>query len=221
MFFAFYLPIGSFLLASTVLLVYIFWPFSVYSVALPSTQQAQVFVIAHGLKDNDKTWSQQLKSKLKSKHPSADVISIDWSTYADNAFTCAVNGRRIGHEIAHSLVANQALAGVQVIGHSCGGFVNLGICEQVKAHNDDIEVTSVYLDPVSVYGGIFWNFGTEHFGECSDNSVTYFDTQDQVPGSNRSPVHSKGMDITNLKQEYSYQGTPHHWPIYYYIHQLN
>lgn len=220
LFFAFYLPIGSFFLASAALLLYVFWPLQSYIVEVPQTTSKNIVVISHGLKDSNQTWATKLKGAIEHNSPDSNVVAIDWSPYAGNAFTCAVNGRRIGNQIAETLIDSDSLANVKVVGHSCGAFVNFGICEGLKAHKPRIEVESVFLDPVSVYGGIRWNFGLNNFGSCADKSMTIFDTEDNVPGSNQAPKYSKGIDVTDLKQQYDYSGTAHQWPIYYYIQQV-
>ncbi|MDO6426653.1 hypothetical protein Q4489_06485 [Thalassotalea sp. 1_MG-2023] len=169
------------------------------------------------MKDSNRGWAKQLESLLKQHDEHEFVINIDWEHYADNALTCSVNGRRIGTKIAEKLTQFDQLTSVKVIGHSCGGFINLGLCEGLKAANEHMKVKSVYLAPVSVYGGIFWNYGTQNFGRCADESVTYFDHEDKVPGSNKAPVYSEGVDITHLKESFDYHGSTHQWPIYYFL----
>ncbi|GHF97051.1 alpha/beta hydrolase [Thalassotalea marina] len=223
LFFLIYFPVVSFVVVTLVLLGYIFWPFTPYQISVPQSESTHVIVVSHGLKDNADSWAIDLKEALKEKNPQAEVIALDWQRYADNAFTCSVNGRRIGEIVAKKLMANQHLKRVEVIGHSCGAFVNLGICEGLKSQTlegQSVIVNSVYLDPVSVYGGVFWHYGLNHFGQCADASNTYFDTDDNVPGSNQAPKHSQGVDITALKSEANFLGKPHTWPIYYYIEQI-
>ncbi|WP_286272199.1 hypothetical protein [Thalassotalea hakodatensis] len=222
MFFAFYLPLLSFVLVTLVLLVYIFWPFTHYNIPFPEVsnsahQPHSVTVISHGLKDSNRGWAKQLESHLKQHDKHELIVNIDWEDYADNALTCSVNGRRIGTKIAEKLTQIDQLTSVKVIGHSCGGFINLGLCEGLKSANEQVKVKSVYLAPVSVYGGIFWNYGTQNFGRCADESITYYDREDKVPGSNKVPVYSEGVDITQLKESFGYQGPSHQWPIYYFL----
>ncbi|WP_440876509.1 hypothetical protein [Thalassotalea sp. PLHSN55] len=216
LFFALYFPIVSFLAVSLVLFLYIFWPFQSYSIEVPKITSEQVIVISHGLKDSDQTWAQALKTSLETEHPNKQVITINWSNYADNAFTCAVNGRRIGNKLAKQMASHVTLKKITAIGHSCGAFVNYGVCETSKAYAPNVLVETIYLDPVSIYGGLFWNYGLNHFGGCADKSTTYYDTEDNVPGSGRAPVNSDGVDVTKFKKDYDYQGSAHHWPIYYY-----
>lgn len=217
LFFAIYLPLFPFLFLSLFLTVFIFWPFQYYDVPIDPVIQQDVIVIAHGLKDSDKTWAAELKEILSNKEQPTQILAIDWSEYAQNAFTCAVNGRRVGQSIAKRLIDSGHLNSVTVIGHSCGAFVSYGICETVKNQRLDVSINSIYLAPVSIYGGIFWNFGYEYFGDCADDSFTYYDTEDRVPGSNVAPIHSQGIDVTPFKELYDYQGSPHLWPIYYYM----
>lgn len=217
LFFALYFPIVSFLLVSLSIVIIIFWPFQSYDVQLPVIDSEKVTIISHGLKDDNKTWAKELKTVLHNREPNTKVLAIDWGASANNAFTCAVNGRRIGHQIANELLDNDAVSSVRLIGHSCGAFVNYGICEGIRERNTSINVEAVYLDPVAVYGGIFWNFGYQYFGDCADKSTTYFDTEDNVPGSNKAPIHSQGVDVTAYKTQYGYQGKAHLWPIFYYL----
>jgi len=217
LFLALYFPVILFLLASFFLIIFIFWPFQSYELSINEFESKEVVVISHGLKDDDTSWAKTLKKQILVQSPTAQVIALDWSYYADNALTCSVNGRRIGNRIAKSLLINSRLNKIKLIGHSCGAFVNYGICEVIKQDQRNIKVSSIYLDPVSIYGGVFWRFGQNNFGDCANDSVTYFDTEDGVPGSNSSPSNSEGVDITNLKSQFNYRGSPHQWPIYYYI----
>ncbi len=217
LFLALYFPIVSFLLVSIGLLGFIFWPFQSYDVNVKNTPSQSVTVISHGLKDDNRSWVTTLEKQLLEKDNTTSVIGVDWSRFADNALTCSVNGRRIGNNIAHLLLSNPNLKNIKLIGHSCGAFVNYGICEVITQSNTNITIKSIYLDPVSIYGGLFWDFGINKFGSCADQSITYFDTDDNVPGSNRAPIHSFGVDVTNYKRQFKFEGSPHQWPIYYYI----
>ncbi|OIQ47708.1 MAG: hypothetical protein BM565_05205 [Gammaproteobacteria bacterium MedPE] len=217
LFFGLYFPVISFVFVSIILIIYIFWPFQSYDIQTTDITSNKVVLISHGLKDDTATWVTTLKKQLLTNGGDVQVIAIDWSRYADNALTCSVNGRRIGHDMANILLKNSQLIDIQLIGHSCGAFVNYGICEVLKEHQNDINVNSIYLAPVSVYGGMFWEFGLDNFGACANESITYFDTEDRVPGSNRAPIHSTGIDVTDYKQQFGFDGAPHQWPIYYFL----
>jgi hypothetical protein len=83
--------------------------------------------------------------------------------------------------------------------------------------NTSIKVQTTYLDPVSVYGGIFWNYGLDNFGRCANFSDSYIDTQDSIPGSNQVLPHSVTFDVTNIRLAAGYKIPPHVWPTKYYI----
>ncbi|WP_448564055.1 alpha/beta hydrolase [Thalassotalea ganghwensis] len=222
-FFLVYLPIFPFIVISIGVFIYIFWPLKSYEVDFELFNKEQLIVVAHGLKDTNQTWAQEIADLWRKKLPTAHVVTIDWHRYSNNAFTCAVNGERIGREIARQIKTNAVINKVRVIGHSCGAFINLGICEELRVNSHKkttYTIESIYLDPVSVYGGLFWDYGIKHFGQCADSSVTYFDTEDSVPGSNKAPLNSKGIDVTSYKQALNYKGKAHQWPIYYYINEL-
>lgn len=221
LFFLIYFPIASFLFTSLALMLFIFWPFQHYQIDFPDVSSESLVVISHGLKDSNRSWAQVLKQKIQAQGQGIDVIALDWSPYSDNAFTCAVNGRRIGNRLAELASRNAHLTEVRLVGHSCGAFINYGFCETLKSLKKEVIIATVYLDPVSVYGGIMWNYGINNFGKCADTSMTFFDTEDSVPGSNRAPVNSNGLDVTELKEKINYSGHPHQWPIYYYINSLD
>lgn len=204
------------------ILSYIFWPFKSLDITLPKLQQTkQIAVVSHGVNDNTNTWAKELSASIQSISPGSQVIPLDWHQHSQQVFTCAVNGKRIGHSLANTLAEIPELKDVTLIGHSCGAFVNLGICEQLKAVAPNIKVTTIYLDPVSVYGGIFWDYGLEAFGSCADVSYNYFDSDDGVPGSNEPLKYPQNFDVTKLKEQQGYSGTPHLWPVYYYLNLVN
>ena len=62
------------------------------------------------------------------------------------------------------LLKETKVKSIHVIGHSCGAFVALGLCEAVKEQSSDIKIQTTYLDPVSVYAGVWWNYGVDKFG---------------------------------------------------------
>ena len=91
-----------------------------------------------------------------------------------------------------------------------------GICEAVKSDRKDVLIQTTFLDPVSVYGGIFWNYGVEKFGSCSDFGDSYIDTGDPVPGSNDLIPHTITFDVTGARKKSGFKGLPHVWPVVYY-----
>jgi hypothetical protein len=150
-------------------------------------------------------------------HLHQQTVSIDWQNFSDNVFICSTAGKQLGFEIGNRIAKQANIKGVHVIGHSCGAFVAFGICQGVKSGKTDIIVQTTYLDPVSVYGGIFWDYGLDNFGTCANFSDSYIDTEDSVPGSNQALQHSITFNITELKHERGYKIPPHVWPTKYYI----
>lgn len=61
--------------------------------------------------------------------------------------------KKIGHQLGLRLLKETKVKSIHVIGHSCGAFVALGLCEAVKEQSSDIKIQTTYLDPVSVYAG--------------------------------------------------------------------
>lgn len=106
------------------------------------------------------------------------------------------------------------------MGHSCGSFVILGICEALREHNQSLSIQTTYLDPVSVYSGIFWDYGVKHFGSCANFSDAYIDTQDTVPGSNQALKNAVTFDVTQIRVQNKLNHAPHAWPTLFYIHAL-
>ena len=128
-----------------------------------------------------------------------------------------VAGKELGFEIGKHLASQPNLNGIHAIGHSCGAFVVLGICEGAKSVNPSIIVQTTYLDPVSVYSGVFWDYGIVHFGTCADFSDNYIDTRDTVPGSNQALPHTYTFDVTQQQPKKNAQYPPHAWPTRFYI----
>lgn len=218
-------PFIHFFVATLGFLTYSFWPrdYSESSHLIIKENTEYITLSAHGVKDSPASWSDQLMSlmhqyppeQIKSLHH--QTISIDWQKFSKNVFICSTAGKKIGFDIGRKIANNTNIKGVHIIGHSCGAFITLGICQGVKSVSSDIIVQSTYLDPVSIYGGIFWNYGLEHFGQCANFSDSYIDTEDSIPGSNQALRHSVTFDVTKIKRGNKEKITPHIWPTIYYI----
>ena len=212
-------PFGSFLLLSLGVMTYIYWPTDVDELVVPGVEPnvEHVVVVAHGMRDTPATWSDRLAQALATRGEREQIVSLDWSAYAQNAFRCSVNGRRLGESLGTDLAANPNLQSLHLIAHSCGSFVSFGICEALREERTDVTIQSTFLDPVTVYGGIFWRFGLERFGSCADFSDAYIDTEDDVPGSNQLLPSTHTFDITDARKRAGYTGAPHVWPTIYYL----
>ena len=218
------LPGALFLLASAGLLLYIYWPVDLTELTLPEldTRAQHVVVISHGLGDDPSIWSDGVKDALEARDELAQVISLDWNPYSRNALRCSVDGKRLGESLGGRLAANPNLKSLHLVAHSCGSFVSLGICESLRtarspgAAQGDVQIQSTYLDPVTVYGGIFWSFGLERFGSCADFSDAYINASDDVPGSNQLLPFTHTFDVTDLRIPSGYMGSSHLWPTAFY-----
>jgi hypothetical protein len=219
------LPAIPFILSTLGLLAYSFWPrdFSESTSFTIEEKTEYITLSAHGVKDSPASWSDQLMSVIyqspaeQIKKLNSQTISIDWQKFSTNVFICSTAGKKIGYEIGTKIANQTKIKGVHVIGHSCGAFVVLGICEGIKSVNPNIIVQSTYLDPVSVYGGIFWNYGLDNFGRCANFSDSYIDTEDSIPGSNQALQYSVTFDVTNIRLNGGYKIPPHVWPTKYYL----
>jgi hypothetical protein len=218
-------PVVPFILSTIGLLAYSFWPrdFTESTNFTINKNTEYITLSAHGVKDSPASWSDQLMSLMR-KSPSKKIanfhhqtFSIDWQYFSKNVFICSTAGKQLGFEIGTRIAKQANIKGVHVIGHSCGAFVALGICQGVKSSKTNIVVQSTYLDPVSVYGGIFWDYGLENFGSCANFSDSYIDTEDSIPGSNQALKHSITFDVTNIRRNGEYNIPPHVWPTKYYI----
>ena len=215
-------PIGLFILVSCVIFIYIYWPSNAEKVGfeLPSETQ-HLFIVSHGLKDSPSTWAQPLANKLNDNFPDSKAIAVDWSQEANNAFKCSVSGMRIGERLGELISKQKGIKSVHLIGHSCGSFINLGMCEAIKSSSNIIKVQTTYLDPVAIYGGMFWQYGVDYFGSCADFSDAYIDTQDNVPGSNQALANSYSFNVTELKNNKDEDIHPHLWPTKFYQEYLS
>ncbi len=214
-----WLPTASFALVSLSMIGYTFFPTDtqIYASVMANNKAQHVTIISHGMQDAPNSWSSDLQRILAVQNPSVQVIALDWSDDARSVFRCSVQGRRIGAYLGERLSSNANLKSVHVIAHSCGSFVNLGICEALQASRPEVLVQATYLDPVSVYGGLFWSYGVEHFGRCATFSDAYIDTEDDVPGSNQLLPATHTFDVTAIKKCSGFDGNPHVWPTAYYV----
>ncbi|GAC17099.1 hypothetical protein [Paraglaciecola arctica] len=222
------LPGVSFVLVSLGFLLIMHWPKDyqdVINIAL-DPEVEYLTLSAHGVKDTTASWSDELQrtyselqhlpfSDLKKQH-----ISFSWQPYSDNVFNCSVDGKNIGFKLGEKIAQLPKIKGVHLVGHSCGSFVILGVCEALKENKASISVQTTYLDPVSVYSGVFWDYGIKYFGSCADFSDAYIDTQDTVPGSNQALRNAYTFDVTQTRVKNNIDYAPHAWPTMFYIKAL-
>jgi len=216
------LPVAPFVIGTLLLVIYMLWPID-YDQLPPQLNVKSgkpVVIIAHGLHSSPEQWSNALKQSIEQQQPQHQVFALDWRPYSTNTFRCSIDGKRIGRLLASHLIDKQ-IDSVDLIAHSCGSFVILGLCEELRAQDQQITINSTYLDPVSVYGGLWWNYGVSHFGQCADFSEAYIDTRDQVPGSNQALEHAYTFDVSSLSERAGYTGSAHQWPIYYYQQSID
>lgn len=217
------IPGIPFILFSVGFQLYAHWPRDYSDItAIHLNQNSQYLSLsAHGVKDNPTSWSNELQYIIKNSQQftklSKAQISLGWQPYSDNALVCSVTGKNIGKELAQKIVLLPKLQAVHLIGHSCGAFVIYGLCEQLKKVKAAIKVQTTYLDPVSIYSGIFWRYGVDKFGDCADFSDSYIDTKDGVPGSNEKLINAYTFDVTDLRLDKNLPYAPHAWPTHFYL----
>ena len=213
------IPVVTFLIGSAAILAYIFWPINYSDMTMPSINRdtENIVVLAHGLNDDPSSWSNALKESFELRPTRDQVIALDWNPYSRNTLRCSVDGKRIGTALGHRMAESSQLRSAHLIGHSCGAFVILGFCEALKTARGDIQVQSTYLAPVSIYGGIFWNYGTTHFGSCADFSDAYIDHEDTIGASKHAPHNSHAFDVTAARKSSGNSLSPHLWPPVYYL----
>lgn len=213
------LPGIPFVLGSVAYGIYVFWPrdySAVTDVALaPATEH--LLLAAHGVRDRPASWSDGLAVLAGKRQPGLQAISLDWRPFSDNPFLCSVMARRIGRALGEKFAAQKHLKTVHAVGHSCGAFVVLGLCEGLKSRAEAPRIHTTYLDPVSVYAGFFWQYGRNHFGSCADFSDNYFDHRDGVPGSDEALPLTYNVDVTELGVQLADREPPHNWPTRYYL----
>ncbi|MDO6694957.1 hypothetical protein Q4574_16790 [Aliiglaciecola sp. 3_MG-2023] len=219
------IPGIPFILGTLGFAIYVYWPRDFSSVTQFPIKKGLEYITlsAHGVKGSPADWSDELQNLMaEDTYPQLAGTkqqnhSIDWRDFSGNVFLCSVAGKKIGIEIGERIAKQSSVKAIHAIGHSCGAFVVLGICEGAKSTNPQLIVQTTYLDPVSVYSGIFWDYGIEHFGTCGDFSDSYIDTRDTVPGSNQLLPHSQTKDVTPKRPEMDAHYPPHDWPTRFYI----
>ncbi len=217
------IPGVPFILVSLAFAIYAFWPRDMTEVTnIDLSKSTSHFIISvHGVKDSPESWSNELLTGMSQQDDSIQQnLSLDWRPFSENPFICSIAGKRIGNKIGKNLASSTSVKSIHAIGHSCGAFVVLGLCEGIKAINSDIKVQTTYLAPVSVYAGFFWQYGVNHFGDCGDFSDAYIDREDTVPGSNQRLPNAHTFDITQLRIKHQMSESPHNWPTRYYINAL-
>lgn len=211
-------PLVCFILGSVAFLLYMYWYQDFDEMPMPviDPEVSHIILLAHGLGDTTSSWADPLQRIYQKRNPDAQVIALEWNPYSRNTFRCSIDGMRIGEMIGNRLISNRSLQSLHLVGHSCGSFVVYGLCKAVREQRSDILIQTTFLDPVAIYGGLFWNYGIDHFGDCADFSDAYIDTEDGVPGSNQLLPHAHTFDVTKARKAKGFTGTPHVWPTYYY-----
>ncbi len=214
----FILPTALFLLASLALLGYTYAPREYGSMVRPAIdpETARVTIIAHGLRDRLDHWAEPLRDDLRETGRGGLAIALDWRPFSHSTLRCSVDGLRLGHALGRYLADQPGVSFVHAIGHSCGSFVALGVCRGVRERGGALTVQSTYLDPVSIYGGLFWRWGIDRFGACADYSEAYIDTGDTVPGSGEPLPNAYTTDVTAARVSSGSDILPHVWPTAYY-----
>ncbi len=216
------IPGIPFIVLSLGMLAYAYWPqdFERLEIKKLPVDSSQVSIMVHGLGDTAESWAKPLQEVLAKQHPSATHIALDWNPFSQSALRCSVAGKRLGKEVAKHLLKSVQLRQLHLVGHSCGAFVILGLCQGIKSQRPEVKVQTTFLDPVAVYGGLFWDYGLEHFGSCADSSEAYIDTGDTVPGSNQNLQNAVTHDVTATRLEAGFAGNPHVWPTIYYLNRV-
>ncbi|MGB2739910.1 MAG: hypothetical protein WBC60_05065 [Cognaticolwellia sp.] len=219
------IPGVPFILFSVGFQLYAHWPRDYSPITTievkPDTQYLSLS--AHGVKDNPESWSNELQSIIKQSNNkqlsnlAKAQVSLAWQSYSDNALVCSVTGRNIGQELGKKIAKLPNLKAIHLIGHSCGSFVIYGLCEKLKQIKPSVTIQTTYLDPVSIYSGIFWRYGVDKFGDCANFSDSYIDTKDGVPGSNEKIKNSYTFDVTDMRLEQKLPYAPHAWPTHFYL----
>lgn len=217
------IPTLCFVVATIAYFSYLFWPHDISSAtSFPINSQATHLTIsAHGVKDSPENWSDNLLEPILLRSPmQSQYISLDWRPFSDNPLMCSVNAEKIGQAIAVRIANETQVKSIHAIGHSCGSFVIYSLCQSIKKSHPSIKIQSTYLDPVSIYAGVFWDYGVKHFGDCADFSDAYIDTGDSVPGSNSALKNAVTFDVTQARIEAKSDEPPHNWPPQFYIKSL-
>ena len=214
----FILPTALFLLASLALLAYTYTPRDYGDMVRPPIEPdtGRVTIIAHGLRDRLDHWAEPLRNDLRTAGHDGLTLALDWRPFSHSTLRCSVDGLRIGRELGRHLAGQPGVAFVHAIGHSCGSFIALGVCRGVRDQDGAVTVQTTYLDPVSIYGGLFWRWGIERFGACADYSEAYIDTEDTVPGSGEPLPNAFTTDVTAARLASGSHTLPHVWPTAYY-----
>lgn len=178
----------------------------------------EVIVLVHGKGNRASSWAGSFATELETSILNArqQAVTVEWGEYSNDLFRCTLNAQRIGRDLGEKLSKHRKIKRLHLIGHSAGSFVVYGMCEAMKELNNDVFIHTTYLDPVSIFGGIDWGYGTHNFGNCADISDAYIDHEDGVPGSDAPLKNPHTFDVTALKKSAEFKGSPHLWPIYYY-----
>lgn len=218
----FILPGIPFVLGSAAIVLYANWPSSAGKVSYEPVRPniSELWIVTHGKGDSANTWVKSVANKLEQNlSENSQALAVDWQEGAKDLLRCSRNASVIGEDLAEQMLAHKELKRVNFIAHSAGSFMAYQFCKTLKKHRSDVWVNITYLDPVSIYRGLWWDYGVEHFGRCADESVAYINNDDGVPGSNAPLDIVKTIDVTSSKPVDFSNG--HMWPVVYFEQQLS
>ena len=217
------LPAVPFVIGACVLLVIANYPddFSEFKLPTLASSTEHVIIFAHGKSATPDIWEHALDAPLStiSTSGAAEIFIPNWNHWSNSFLKVSLNGYLLGKLFGQHLAkANTGtLTGMHVAGHSAGAFFAYGVCEGAKEVDPGLKIQTTYIAPLSIYRGLFLNYGTNHFGDCADFSDTYIHGMDPTPGANLPVLHSHSFDLTKSTKYREHQNiTPHAFPLYYY-----
>jgi hypothetical protein len=181
--------------------------------------------VVHGSGDTAAAWPADFKAGVEKNinhREQWDIVTYDWSTYAEDKATASKSGLEIGRYIGSTLASGDYhYERIQFVGHSVGAFVVQAACDAYRENaTGSTRIHLTFLDPFTGNGLIDWTYGKRRFGEGADFAEAYINTDDPVPSSNDPLNKSHNFDVTAQAPESLSDRDRHWWPVSFYIESI-
>lgn len=192
-------------------------------IVLPSftDETTQLTLLFHGSRDHTNPMWSDIQDALITRAFDAQVVFYDWSQGANNRVRAGSNARALGETLGAFLGQHPSLTELTLIAHSAGAAVLEPLCRAARnTAARPLKVRMVFLDPYAGHGFLDRGFGVRTYGQCADFAVSYLNTSDAAPTTNRPLENAYNIDVTSAPGHQKALRGGHYWPLDYFLSQV-
>lgn len=182
-------------------------------------QADHLLVLIHGAGDGPDDWPSEWREELPEHFVEPerwDIWTYDWSEDAKRRSSAAGRAYKHGISLGDQLSEDYDYAYVHLVGHSAGAFVVQGAIEQLIGPT----VHATFLDPYGWKGLLATGWGRKHFGAEADFADNYFNSEDNVPSTDRAGAETFNIDLSPLAPDDLKAKEGHYFPLEWYRDSL-